>query len=875
VPLVAIRCPSAGCDYTGSVDASLAGRSVSCPRCGTNINIPASPAPGGVLSRVAASKQPRPVTPWEIGETVLEDYRVEGKLGEGGMGIVYRVVHIDDPTIEFAVKRARTRDDASRRSFMAELQTWVDLPEHPNLAACCFFRTEGDEVVIFADYLAGGSLSSWIADGRLATLESVLDVAIQFAWGLHQAHELGLVHQDVKPGNVLMAEDGIAKVADFGLSRARARAEAGQAVVPLGAGGTETVVAGGSVLVSFGGLTPAYCSPEQAEGQRLSRRSDQWSWAVSVLEMFTGEVTWGYGTAAPDALGAYATEGGGRLPLPDSVAAVLRRCLEWSPESRYESMNDVADALRRAYECETGVAHDRERPAVLAREEWALGRYERRTIMNDTWRHPREWLELALREAGRDASDIEAILPDYSGSKRAQEIADLSAYETAHNLLSTLVRQGRDLEPQLARLCTEKGNIHYALQDVPGCLAMHEQATRLLERLVSEGRAELLRQLALARTAQATAARYQGPYDVAIEAAGRAVSVLSQLAAQAPTADLPPQLARAWHAQALALNAEGRNMEALRIVAAAIPWMHQAIGAQPSDEAAAGLAYLHSARAQSLFSGNSISNAIEASQSAVQLFRWLVYERGRVDFLYALAVQHLANGSRYHMLDHNEEAQSHLDWAIKALGHVVDTQGEAIARFQLAQAWSCKGVALRRLKSHGPAIESAQVSVAMLQDLVRRHGRTELVVELADGYASLGTALFDAGRQGDGIQTFSAGLVVLDRRLAGSQRSGALHLELALLLWLADRSSEALPHATYAIEALSHVIAKGGTAAKPDLGRAVGARALVMMALGDERAAQADARSAVPILREQYAATGRASLKAFLDHIDTHCGHLL
>jgi serine/threonine protein kinase len=96
----------------------------------------------------------------------------------------------------------------------------------------------------------GGSLEAWIAERRLTQLDHILNVAIQFAWGLHAAHDLRLVHQDVKPGNVLMTPDGVAKVADFGLARARAVA------------GEREARGGQSVLVSYGGRTEEYCSPE-------------------------------------------------------------------------------------------------------------------------------------------------------------------------------------------------------------------------------------------------------------------------------------------------------------------------------------------------------------------------------------------------------------------------------------------------------------------------------------------------------------------------------------------------------------------------------------------------------------------------------------
>src|SRR6266478_9751358 len=174
----------------------------------------AKPKPQNASPLVGKHRQAVVARPedWHPGQTLLDDFVVERVLGEGGMGKVY-LVKSQTTNTRFADKRAKGLSERDRRSFLAELQTWIDLPEHPNLVPCRFFRTVGDELLIFAEYVGGGSLKNWIDSRKLyeggaeKTLERILDTAIQFAWGLNCVHELGLVHQDVKPANVMMDRD--------------------------------------------------------------------------------------------------------------------------------------------------------------------------------------------------------------------------------------------------------------------------------------------------------------------------------------------------------------------------------------------------------------------------------------------------------------------------------------------------------------------------------------------------------------------------------------------------------------------------------------------------------------------------------------------
>lgn len=107
-----------------------------------------------------------PAEGWRPGETILGDFEIQRVLGQGGMGKVY-LVRSGQTGTPFAVKRAPSSDADGRQSLLRELQTWTDLPEHPHVTACRFFRTHGDEIVIFAEYVGGGTLADWIRTRRL------------------------------------------------------------------------------------------------------------------------------------------------------------------------------------------------------------------------------------------------------------------------------------------------------------------------------------------------------------------------------------------------------------------------------------------------------------------------------------------------------------------------------------------------------------------------------------------------------------------------------------------------------------------------------------------------------------------------------------
>ena len=237
---------------------------------------------------------------------------------------------------------------------------------HPNIVSCYYVREIYDTPTIFSEWMDGGSLESAIHKGTLykgseaAQQERILDIAIQFARGLHYAHEAGLIHQDVKPDNLLLTHEGEAKMADFGLANARAALTVREGDLTPG----ETADGGMTIASPSGGYTFAYCSMEQMDGKVLSRRTDIYSWAVSVMEMYVGSRPWANGVVAGLSCEAYLTET--RVPISPELRALLVKCMATEPDDRPHDFAQVETELLTIYRAQTGRDYPRPAPKAAA-----------------------------------------------------------------------------------------------------------------------------------------------------------------------------------------------------------------------------------------------------------------------------------------------------------------------------------------------------------------------------------------------------------------------------------------------------------------------------------------------------------------------------
>src|SRR5688572_25275851 len=207
------------------------------------------------------------------GRTLLHYHFLE-KLGEGGMGLVYKA---RDETlgrvVAIKVLPGERLDPSSRSRFFLEARTASAL-NHPNIitiheiASC-----EGTEMIVM-EYVEGHTLGALLRSGPLP-LSDVFEYAVQIADALAKAHAAGIIHRDIKPGNVMVTGDGLVKVVDFGLAKVQpGTVHAGDAAPTLELTGARVVLG-----------TVAYMSPEQATGDPLDARSDIFSFGVMLFEM--------------------------------------------------------------------------------------------------------------------------------------------------------------------------------------------------------------------------------------------------------------------------------------------------------------------------------------------------------------------------------------------------------------------------------------------------------------------------------------------------------------------------------------------------------------------------------------------------------------
>jgi Tol biopolymer transport system component len=267
----------------------------------------------------------------------LGHYRIVEEIGKGGMGVVYRA-HDEQLDRDVALKllpAATLADESARARLLREARAAAAL-NHPHICTIHEVGEAGSQAYIAMEYLEGGPLSHVIpADGL--PVEQLLRYGQQITAALTHAHERGIVHRDLKSGNVLITSDGRAKVLDFGLAKRLSGKELTEATTQSQASMTQAGALAGTV---------PYMAPEQLRGQPADARSDVWALGVVLYEMTAGARPF-QGQTGFELSSAILNQAPPPLPakVPLELRAVIERCLEKEPSRRYQRASEMHAAL--------------------------------------------------------------------------------------------------------------------------------------------------------------------------------------------------------------------------------------------------------------------------------------------------------------------------------------------------------------------------------------------------------------------------------------------------------------------------------------------------------------------------------------------------
>ncbi|MBN75616.1 MAG: hypothetical protein CL507_00305 [Actinobacteria bacterium] len=266
----------------------------------------------------------------EIGQIIKERYEITQLLGEGGMSYVYKAIdkQLQRTVAIKTLKPNYVEQEKFVERFKREAQTAANL-NHPNIVQI-FDWGIGDEPFFVMEYIEGNTLTSIIANKRTISMNDILFIGAQVSSGLQAAHSKGLVHRDIKPGNIMITPQGKVKVTDFGIVSLQNE--------------ESDITKTGSILG-----TASYISPEQAQGKPVSKESDLYSLGTVLYELITGRPPFDgdtpiatatkHITDKPEKLSTY------RADIPKGIENAVLKLLHKYPKDRFKNAEDLRAVL--------------------------------------------------------------------------------------------------------------------------------------------------------------------------------------------------------------------------------------------------------------------------------------------------------------------------------------------------------------------------------------------------------------------------------------------------------------------------------------------------------------------------------------------------
>ena len=313
-----MKCPK--CHFDNPSDSSF------CSKCGTVVQ------PSEEIAFSQTETLQTPIKELTTGSTFAGRYQIIEELGKGGMGKVYKVFD-KEIQAKMALKLIKPEVSADRTTierFRNELKIARDI-SHKNICRMYDLGKEASNYFITMEYVSGEDLKSFIRRSRQLVVGTAIFIANQVCEGLAEAHRLGVVHRDLKPGNIMIDREGNAKIMDFGIARS---------ISTKG-------ITGAGVMIG----TPEYMSPEQVEGKEVDQRSDIYSLGIILYEMLTGRVPFEGDT--PFTIGIKHKSEIPKDPkelnahVPSDLNRLVLKCLEKDKEKRYQSADELRADLEK------------------------------------------------------------------------------------------------------------------------------------------------------------------------------------------------------------------------------------------------------------------------------------------------------------------------------------------------------------------------------------------------------------------------------------------------------------------------------------------------------------------------------------------------
>jgi|GEM_PF-2864332 len=309
---------------------------------------------------------------------LIGNYRVERELGRGGMGVVYKAAEVaTGKAVALKVlSREFALEPAYVKRFKRETEA-LDRLDHPNIVRI-FSVGEHEGLHYYAmDFVEGRSLGAMLSGGDRLGVERALDLAIEVATALGHAHKAGIIHRDIKPGNILLDREGKPKLTDFGIAR-----------LTYATRMTRT----GDIVG-----TPEYMSPEQAKGAAVDAPSDVYSLGVVLYELLAGRVPF-EGATALEIIKKHQYEQPANIKelnkvVHDGLARVVMKMLAKEPKERYKSAEQVATALLVVRDTAIRVARTRKKAASAAATRIMTGQEEMGGAQQDAVLRPEDFTE--------------------------------------------------------------------------------------------------------------------------------------------------------------------------------------------------------------------------------------------------------------------------------------------------------------------------------------------------------------------------------------------------------------------------------------------------------------------------------------------------